>query len=386
VAYTHAPTDPRVRRHCESVARRGWRVYQLGLAAAAERRVGRAGGVVLVRWTRRRYRGGARWRYALAYVGFILWARRVVRRLARSHAVGVVHVNNIPNSIIWAAGPARGRGAGVILDLHDPVPELFRSKFGGRAGAGALVALLKLEERWAARRADAVLCVHEPHRALTQAHGVPAARLRVVMNLADERLFPLGAPRPAGPFLVYHGTVASRMGFDVVLAAYAELRRRGVPFRAAIWGDGDAVPALQALRDELNLGGVLDIPGRRFALEELRDMLACAGLGVVPLRRDWFTDIMLPTKLLEYARLGIPAAVTWTPTVGHYFPEDSVAYLREFTPGGVANDLERILKDPEAARQRAVRAQQLPAAQAWQAREADLLNIVEEVENRGRAD
>ena len=41
VAYSHEPTDPRIRRHCEAMARRGWRVVHIGLAGPGERSVGR---------------------------------------------------------------------------------------------------------------------------------------------------------------------------------------------------------------------------------------------------------------------------------------------------------------------------------------------------------
>jgi len=117
---------------------------------------------------------------------------------------------------VWAVTVARRRGARVVLDIHDPEPELFLSKFGRRPGARIGARLLALGERAAARAADLVLCVHEEHRRLTEAHGVKPGKLRVVVNRADARLFPLAPPRPATPFVGYHGTVSRRMGLDDV--------------------------------------------------------------------------------------------------------------------------------------------------------------------------
>ncbi len=379
VAYTHAATDPRVRRHCGTVARQHWVVYQVGLAAPSESQVGRLGRVILIRSPQGRYRGGSLWRYAVGYLEFMVWARRILRRLARRRQVDVVHVNNVPNSIIWVAAGARRRGAKVILDLHDPVPELFASKFEDTWGARWVVRLLELEERWAARRADAVLCVNAVHRELCERHGVPPSNLRVVMNRAEAGLFPVGPARLPGGMIVYHGTVARRMGLDVVLRALDLLCREGREVRGAIWGDGDAVPFLRRVRDGLGLTAVVDIPGRRFRLEDLKAKLGAAGVGVVPLQRDSFTDVGLPTKLLELVRLGIPAVATWTPTIARYFPEDTVEYVRDFTPRGVAAALARVLDAPEAARARAARAQRLPVAGSWQEHESELTTLLAEL-------
>jgi glycosyltransferase involved in cell wall biosynthesis len=379
LAYTHAPTDSRVRRHCEALARHGWRVYQLGLAADGERPVGRLNGVVLVRWARPRYRGARLTRYLVAYTAFFWWARRLLRRLRRTQRIDVVHVNNIPNFMMWVAAPERRRGSGVILDLHDPVPELYLSKFGGRPGTGTMVRLLECEERLASRPADVVLCVHEPHRAMTVAHGVDAAKIRVVENLADDILFPMQPARPAAPLVAYHGTVARRMGLDALIEAVRTLRREGLPVRGAVWGDGDAVEALRKTRDRLGLTDDIEIPGQRFRAEQLLPRLRDVGIGVVPLRRDAFTDIMLPVKVLEYVRLGIPVVATWTPTMAYYFPEDTVTFLRDSSATGLANALRTLLAAPEQARARAARAQGLPIARAWQDREQSFVRIVEEV-------
>jgi glycosyltransferase involved in cell wall biosynthesis len=382
LAYTHAPTDSRVRRHCEALARHGWRVYQLGLAAPGESRVGRLNGVVLLRWAHPRYRGTRLTRYLAAYTGFFWWARRLLRRLRRRHAIDVVHVNNIPNLMIWAAAPERRRGSGVILDLHDPVPELYMSKFAGRRGTRTIVRLLACEERLASHPADVVLCVHEPHRAMTVAHGVDAGKIRVIENLADETLFPVQPARPAGPLVAYHGTVAARMGLEVLLEAVHLLRQEGWPLRGAVWGDGDAVEALRRARDRMGLSGDVEIPGERFRPEQLLLRLRQVGIGVVPLRRDAFTDIMLPVKVLEYVRLGIPVVATWTPTMAYYFPEDTVTFVRDASAAGIAAALRAMLAAPEEARAQATRAQGLPIARAWQHREGSFVRTVEEVAAR----
>jgi glycosyltransferase involved in cell wall biosynthesis len=267
------------------------------------------------------------------------------------------------------------------LDIHDPVPELFLCKFPRLPGARIAAAVLRYEERTAARMADAVLCVHDVHREVTENHAVPAAKLRVVLNAADGKLFPIRSPQVAAPFLVYHGTLTERMGLDVVLKSF-KILRHGLDWRAAFWGDGDVVDDLRRLRDQLGLEGLVEIPGKRVILEELVPRLGTVGISLAPMRRDVFTDILLPTKLLEVVRLGIPSVVTWTPTVARYFPEDSVYYVRDFTPEGLASVLSRALDQPEEAREKAAKAQSLPIALSWQDIEQDFVGIVEDVATR----
>lgn len=381
VAYTHAATDSRVRRHCETLARRGWRVFQLGLAAGDENLIGRLNGVVLVRKPQSRYRGSKLLLYAWGYLSFLVWARLVLRRLGRRRRVAVVQANNIPNFVVWAAAGLRRSGTRVILDIHDPVPELFQSKFSHMRGGALGVMALRWEERVSARRADMVLCVHDPHRELTERHGVDPRKLRVVLNTADAQLFPMQPPRESSPFVVYHGTVAARMGLDVVVRGIALLRASGRDVRGAILGDGDAVPVLQKLRDEEGLQDVVEIPGHRFRPEELLLWLKRVGVEVVPMRRDVFTDVMLPVKLIESVRLGIPSVVTWTPTVARYFPENTVWYLRDFAPVPLAKVLADVLDNPQEAKLRATEAQKLPIARGWQEMEGPYVQTVEEVAN-----
>ena len=352
----------------------------MGVAGPGERRVGRLNGVLLVRWRRRRYRGAGLLRYGWSYVRFFLWARAVVARLSARRLVRVIQVNNVPTCLVWTATPARRRGARVLLDIHDPEPELFLSKFGQRPGARVAARLLAVGERAAARRADLVFCVHEQHRRLTEAHGVEPRKVRVVVNQADAQLFPIAPPRRAAPFVGYHGTVSRRMGLDVVLRGVALVRDRGVDVRGAIWGDGDDIARLQEIRDGLGLKETVEIPGERFRLEDLVPRVRQLGVGCVSLVRDAMTDVMLPTKLVEYVRLGVPVVVSWTPTIAHYFPEDTVRYLRDLSPVAVADALVEVLHDQVAAQQRAARAQALPIARAWQeSGEREFVNFVEEL-------
>ncbi len=380
IAYTAAASDPRVRRHCESLARHGYRVIQIGLGDSSDPLVGRLGDVVLIRYRHDRYRGRRLWRYAAAYLGFLVFAWGVVRRLTRRRAVDVVQVTNLPDSLVVCATPARHAGAGLILDLRDPMPELFESKFGSRWGTRLAVRVLRAQERWASRRSDIVLTVNESHRRATIEHGVPPERIRVILNAADEYLIPRLTPgERLAPRLVYHGTVAPRMGLDVVIEAVKNLNDAGIPVTFDLYGDGDAIPALTSQVQQLALGQRVSISGRRHAMAELVPLIRAASVAIVPMSRDVFMDLVLPTKLIEYVRLGLPVVVTRTPTVSAYFDDGMVWYLNTLTSNELMSAVQRILAHPDEARERTRRAQQSPAAQSWQSFEDAYLRVVDDV-------
>ena len=70
-------------------------------------------------------------------------------------------------------------------------------------------------------------------------------------------------------------------------------------------------------------------------MTEVSHLVQQADLGIVPYRRDVFTDNILPTKLMEYASLGVPVLAVDTPSNRQYFSESMVQYFH----AGDANDL-----------------------------------------------
>ena len=91
--------------------------------------------------------------------------------------------------------------------------------------------LLCLEERLSAAIAHKVICVNHPQRATLVARGIPDAKTFVSMNVPDPRIFGSHSanghvPDPARLNLVYHGTMAERLGVDLLIRAVAQLRDR----------------------------------------------------------------------------------------------------------------------------------------------------------------
>src|SRR5437773_330875 len=222
LAFANFPADPRVRREVAALRSTGRRVAVIALRGANERPVERHDGVIAIRVPGRKSRGSFL-SYLAEYAAFVWRCRRLVahhRTLAR---VRVVHVHTLPDFLLWAALPARRRGAKVVFDMHEIFPEFVAAKFRGPVGALAAW-LARRIERWARRHADLTITVNRPIDELLAARpagGSRPERRLVLHNTADPADYG-DAPAPssaAGPGLqlIYHGTLVRFYGLDVAI-------------------------------------------------------------------------------------------------------------------------------------------------------------------------
>ena len=275
--------------------------------------------------------------------------------------------------------PAELARVPLVLDLRELTPELFMSRFG-LARHSAVVQLLTLQEQMACALADAVLVLHERHRRIMIGRGVPPRKLVQVMNCPDERLFrpadqPLGGRREGALRVIHHGGILERYGVGTLVRAVALARAEIPGITLDLYGDGDYRPKVEALVAELGLTGCVRFHGQQ-PIEQMRDAILATDVGVAPLRQDVFTDCGLPTKLLEYVAVGLPAIASRTATTADYF-DDSMVLL--FEPGNardLADKLLAVYRDPQAAQQRAVQAQRFTEQHNWTGERARYLGLM----------
>jgi glycosyltransferase involved in cell wall biosynthesis len=256
----------------------------------------------------------------------------------------------MPDFLVFAAWLPRLMGIPVILDVHDLMPELYQEKFRS-ADRHWMILALKLQERWAGRFASAVLTVEERLKDILAARGIPRDKIHVLMNLPDDRIFSPRQPvrvKPEGaPFvMVYHGTLARRLGLDLAVEAVAEARTAIPRMELRIIGAGEERARLIELRDRLGLRDAVTFSEGFVPVERIPALIADADVGLIPLRIASGTDIMLPTKLLEYVNLGIPCIVPRTGTIGRYFDDSMVEFFEAENVGSLARAIISLYRDP----------------------------------------
>jgi glycosyltransferase involved in cell wall biosynthesis len=380
VHYSDFVVDSRIQRQARALAERGDRVDCVCLNDAEEISVG-AGTIALHRAAAGKPRGGKR-AYLEGNARFLAGAARKVTALDRRNRFDLIEVHNMPDALVFAALAPKLRGTPLILNFHDTFPELFATLFG-RSPSHPLVRFIRAEERVSAALADGHIFVTAEARDLLAARGVGADRTQVVMNTPDERVFgprqAPSAPPAAGELrVVYHGGLADRFGVEALVRAVALLRERGAPVRLDVFGsDAEAARALGAKAAEIAPDGVRIAP-RPTPVEQIPERLREAHLGVVPTRRDDFTEKLLPVKLLEYVHMGLPVVASRLPVIESYFGDD-VLLAEPGDPGSLAAAIEGVRAEPERALERAERASERLAAIEWRRQREGYLELVDEL-------
>jgi glycosyltransferase involved in cell wall biosynthesis len=236
----------------------------------------------------------------------------------------------MPDFLVLGALVPRLFGKPVIHDVHDIMADIYQDKFDVPEKHW-IIRVLRLQVIMAAKFATHVLTADPMQKERLMSLGVPDEKITVVLNLPDESIF---APRNSLPrksaeepfIIVYHGTLSHRLGIDIGLRAVALLRDRIPYFKFRIIGGGEELENLMALSNELGLQDIVWFSGGYVSLEEVPKLIYDADLGVVPLRDIPATETMLPTKLMEYAFIGIPAVATKTSLILKFFDETMVRF------------------------------------------------------------
>lgn len=377
------PDEPRVASEARAATDGGFEVDVVALRRPGEPAAQEVEGVHLRRLPIQHRRGGGVASTMWEYVAFTTLASIEAARLGFRRRYAVVQVHNPPDFLVVAALVPRLLGARIVLDVHDLASDMFMMRFERRPGARAADRLLRLVERWAARVSTAVLTVHEPYREELATRGVPREKITVVMNSLDERLLPTTPPDPGstGFTIFYHGTVTPHYGVGLIVEAAGQLRDRTPGLRIEIYGDGDALPDLEARVRELGLGDVLTLGGYVPQADVLR-AAQTASVGVVPNLPTRLNRFALSTKLLEYVALGVPVVSADLPTIREHFADDEVRYFKAGDADSLAEALADVAADPEGAARRAAAARRRYEGYRWEHSADAYVNVLCRVASR----
>ena len=352
IVHAYYEEDPRVRREAESLVAAGWEVDVIGLRRPGEPARGVVEGVNVRRLPVRRNQGAGLPVYLWEYGVFLVRSMFAAAGAQRRRHYGMVQVHTLPDYLVFAALPLKLVGVPVLLDLHEAMPEFFRGRFP-KAANPISYKLLLLQERLSIALANELLTVNEPLAERLRRRGADPARLTVVMNSPDLRLFSAAA-HPRRDFmadgvlrLVYAGAITPTYELDVVLRAVAELRRERPSLRLAVtlYGRGDAEEPLKALAQELGIADLVELPGR-IPIDTVAAAVARADVGIAATRLDAYSEVSLSTKVLEYGALEKPVAATRLPTVELYFGQDTLSLYEPGDPSSLARVILHMVDDP----------------------------------------
>ncbi|MFC1792815.1 glycosyltransferase [Planctomycetota bacterium] len=243
-----------------------------------------------------------------------------------------IQVNTMPDFLVFATLIPKLCGVKVILDMHEAMPELFRSKFYV-SKKHFLVKLVKMSEHFSVRYADYVLVVGESILDLYLSRGLSRSKTTIIPNAPDERLFDFKKyPRTHTKVrkrkfvVISHGTILKRYGYQVLIRAVPLIKQSIPDLSVVIVGDGDYLVELKDLARKLKVCDCVSymglVPFERIPLE-----ISKADVGIVPILKDEFTDFMAPNKLFEYVAMKKPVIASRIRGIQDYFDDSCLMFF-----------------------------------------------------------
>jgi len=379
VAYTYYFMDFCVRREVETLASlEDFEVWVVVPKSGDVPLTTQSNGVSVVELNVCRYRGKSFSAYVLSYLKFLFAAFCDCTRLTLGGRVDVVHIHNMPDFLIFAALVPRFMGKKVILDIHDSIPETYIGKFKNKSTL--MFRLLCMEEAVCCRLAHRVICVNHPQRDVLVERGIPAKKISVSMNVPDERWFSNGSNGgseravPDSFNLVFHGTLARRLGVDLTIQAISKLNGSIPGLKFHIIGTGDDLEELVVLTKNLGLGSSVQFHGP-VPIEDLASALGPMQLGIISNRKNIATELMLPVKMLEYISLDIPVVAPPLKAIRHYFSDDMLNYFDVENVDSLSSAILDSYQNEEKRRRQIRNARNFLDRYGWERHKQDLIGL-----------
>ncbi len=383
IVHSYYDEDPRVRREAEALVRAGHEVDVFALRRPTDPPEGTLAGVNLRRHDVQRHQGAGVGVYLREYLSFLVRSGWSLLRAHRRRRYGLVQVHSLPDFLAFAALPLRLMGVPILLDLHEAMPEFFRSRFPAASNPVAH-RLLEVQERLSIGIASAVITVNDAMADRLVGLGVPRRKVHVVVNTPSLAHFDRSA-HPDRPFaadgtirLVYAGALTPTYEVNVALDAVACLAkdRPELATFLDVYGRGDAELALREQAASLGIAERVAFRGR-IPIDDVPAALAVADIGLAPTRRDRFTDVSLSTKIFEYAAMAKPVVATRLPMVEATFPPGTI---RTYGPGdavALAAAIAAWVDDPADRTARVAATGAFVAGRSWEAESAAYVGLVE---------
>ena len=382
IAYTHYSSDPRVIREAEALA--SLDDYNVTFLLPMEGEKPRnyvTNNVNVKELNTRTYRGKNKKAYLLSYFLFFFKAFLASSILFFKGKVDIFHVHNMPDCLVFSAIIPRLFGKKIILDVHDTMPETYATKFGEKSNL--LFKLLCFEEALSCKISHKIICVNHPQSEVMIKRGIPQKKIMICMNVPDPKLFnpsnlKKNIPNSSGFKLVYHGTLAKRLGVDFIIQAVAKLVHQIPDLEFYLIGTGDDKEEFVSLSKSLNLDGHVKFQ-KVVPVKEIPNMICGMDVGVIANRLSVACELMLPVKLMEYIGLGIPVIVPRLKTIQYYFSENMVSYFEPENIDSLAEAILRLYNDGNKRKTQVEKAMKFIDKYGWEHHQLDLFNLYREL-------
>jgi len=197
----------------------------------------------------------------------------------------------------------------VVYDIQDMWPDTLRAT--GMINNQRALNVVEAVCQWVYRRVDHIVVLSPGFKRLLVQRGVPATKVDVIYNWADEAalaapqgLLPADFPGAEKFRILFAGNMGKAQALDTVLDAAALLQVRGSRVCFVMLGGGVEVSRLAHRAVDLKLQNLVFLPPVPMA--EVGTLLHAADALLVHLRKDPLFEITIPSKTQAYMTVGKP--------------------------------------------------------------------------------
>ena len=327
LAYSFYESDNRIMRYADALAQRGDIIDVIALKSQDTSSYEKIKNVNVYRIQKRTINEKHKITYLYRLTAFLLRSLLFISRRHFESPYDLIHVHSVPDFEVFAALLPKLRGAKIILDIHDIVPEFYASKFSGGKDSLFFKALVKIEQLSIKFSDHVIISNHLWHNTLIN-RSVKKYKCTTIMNYPDESIF-FKRPRTREDnkfIMLYPGTLGWHQGLDIAIKAFARIKDRAPQAEFHIYGRGTETDNLEKLIVDLNLTDRVFIMDP-MPIDQIAEVMANADLGVIPKKNDPFGGEAFSTKTLEFMSLGIPITLSKTKIDQYYFNDSVVKFF-----------------------------------------------------------
>jgi glycosyltransferase involved in cell wall biosynthesis len=385
IRHAYFPEDPRDRKQAFALADAGFEVDVLCLRGNRQKSHEIVRGVNVFRIPLSHRRKGIL-RYLAEYTAsFILFSALILIRFIKNR-YECIQVSTMPDFLVFSTIIPKLFGTKILLDLHEPTPELWITKHGSRFPF--FLALQTYVESMAIRYADQCITVTEALRRRFIERRADPKKIAVIPNVCEASFDQYAsAPDPSeasgsiGFRMTTHGLIEHRYGHELVIEAMEMLHDKYSDMSYDIYGDGEYKHHLEkrirtsACRDRIHLKGFV-------SFDDLIRGLMTADVSIIPMRRSPYSELIDTNKMYEYMALQKPIIISRLPAIENQFDDSCLMFFEPDNASDLARCIRELRNHPDKTAMLAQNAHRRYHDMRWAKSQTHYISIIQHLTER----
>lgn len=378
IVFSYYPSDTRVRREAEALAKAGMSVDVISLLYESEPQKESINAVNVYRLRFRKRRRSGKLHHIFQYSYFIIASFFKLSFLHLKKKYDFIHVHNLPDILVLSALLPRITGSKIILDMHEIMPEFFMRKFDV-SEQNIIIKLLIFIEKISIKLTEHVIVATPFLKETVIKRSTTRDKVTTILNLPDINYFQHFKAnirkKPETFNLVYPGTFSKIHGVDIAIQAVRKIvDNSNINIRFYLYGLGEEEKYLHSLVEELDLQQHVEF-NKMVQIDELAKILSNMDIGLVPKRDGVFIGEAISTKMFDFAAVGLPIISSKTAGDSLYFDDTMVQFFEPENIDELADCIIKLYYDYELRKKYSENATKLIHKMNWNIAQKELIDI-----------